>query len=142
MQSEISVIEASWDGLNIKYVHSGERLNSLENKSLIMRIAILNQELNSVYPEQENSLPECLQITISPLLFEKIVDQQVFSANKVSFHQAEITDASLLHLAYLLCDEIETPKLLNKHFVSPLVTILITHCLGAKFFEQKNNTIR
>lgn len=129
MLSEISILEASWDGLNIKYVYSEKDLPSVENEGLIMRVVVLNQELNFVVCE-DIPLLEYLQITLSSLLFEQIVDQKITFAHPATVYQAKIHDISLLHLVYLLCDEMENPKLLNQHFVSPIVTILLTHCLG------------
>jgi hypothetical protein len=138
MLSDISILKASWDGLRVKYVHS-VKLPLCSGNTLMMRVAILPKRVAAANPEQFESnwlsdaqkcpLLEYLQITLSPLRFQQIVEQTMLSPNHLPILKMQITDPSILHLAHLLRAEMETPKPLSQQFISSIVTILITHCL-------------
>lgn len=138
MQSDISILKASWDRLRVKYVHS-EKRPLCSGNTLMMRIAILTRGVAAANAEQFESdqlsyaqktpLLEYLQITLSPLRFQQILDQTMLYPNQLPILKMQITDPSILHLAHLLRAEMETPKPLSQQFISSIVTILITHCL-------------
>ncbi|KAB8332163.1 hypothetical protein SD80_021975 [Scytonema tolypothrichoides VB-61278] len=138
MQSNISILKASWDELIVKYVHS-EKLPLCSGNTLMMRVAILTRGVAAANAEQFESdqlsdvqktpLLEYLQITLSLLRFQQIFDQTMLSPNQRPILKMQITDPSILHLAHLLRAEMETPKPMSQQVVSSIVTILITHCL-------------
>jgi hypothetical protein len=77
---------------------------------------------------QKEPLLDYLQITLSLLRFEEIVDQKMLCCDRQLILKMHITDPSILHFAHLLRAEMETPKFLSQQFVSSIVTTLIIHC--------------
>jgi hypothetical protein len=137
MQPDILILKASWDGLRVKYVHSSKLPQSSGN-TLIISIAPLHLGATAAIAEQfesdwlsdvqKNPLLDYLQITLSLLRFEQIIDQKMLSLNQQPILKMQISDPSILHLAHLLRAEIETPKFLSQQFVSSIITTLIIHC--------------
>ncbi|MDJ0798353.1 MAG: hypothetical protein QNJ51_16300 [Calothrix sp. MO_167.B12] len=124
MHPKYLIIEASWDDMSIKYILS---INLLKN-ALIMYVSntekLQTDWLNSIY---QNPLRDYLEISLSPSLFAQISGQTI-STLPHQLIQTEITDPSILHLAYLLRTEMETPKILSKEFVFAIVTAMIMAC--------------
>lgn len=135
MQSDLLILKASWNGLAIKYAYS-VKPPVYSSNTLIVSIAVpmggfANAEefesdwLNDV---QKKPLLDYLQITLSLLRFEEIVDQKMLCCDWQPILKRQITNPSILHLAHLLRAEMETPKFLSQQFVSSIVTTFIIHC--------------
>ncbi|MBW4607441.1 MAG: hypothetical protein KME22_09505 [Hassallia sp. WJT32-NPBG1] len=137
MQPDIFILKASWDGIRVKYVRSLQLPESSDN-TLIISIAPLHLGATAAFAKQYESdwlsdiqkkpLLDYLQITLSLLRFEEIIDQKMLSLNQQPIFKMQINDPSILHLAHLLRDEIETPNLLSQKFFSSIVTTLIIYC--------------
>jgi hypothetical protein len=143
MPSDILILKASWDGLAIKYTYSVKPPVCSSN-TLIVSIAILHIEANTAIPTgyfpktaqfesnwlsdfQQKPLLDYLQIALSLLRFEQIIDQKILCPNRQPILKMQITDPSILHLTNLLRDEMETPRFLSQQFVSSIVTTLLIH---------------
>lgn len=129
MHSQTFILNASWDGLDIKYVNAGIPL--MDGDSLIMGVVILDNTLepfDSMKGACINHMKEYLLFTLSPFRFEQMLDRTVACLNQAYIHQLQITDPSMLHMANLLITEIQYPNLLTQQFVDSITTVLITNC--------------
>ena len=127
MHPDYFILEGSWDGLDIKYIYSE---NSISDALMMYISSIekgLTDGLNNLYHNQRLN---CLEINFSASLFQEIFGQTIStSLHNTSLHeliQVEIVDPSMLHLAYLLQSEMETPKILSQEYVLAIVTAMIT----------------
>jgi hypothetical protein len=123
MHTNFLMIEASWDCLNIKYIHSAK----LVRNSLIMYVAnteTLEDDWLNYIPK--NFLRDYLLISLAPSLLTQILGQKNLVSHSQFIYQIEITDPSILHLAHLLRTEIEAPRILSQEFVFAIVTAMIT----------------
>lgn len=137
MQPDIFILKANGDGIRVKYVRSLQLPQNSDN-NLIISIAPLHLEATAAIAEQFESdwlndvqktpLLDYLQITLSLLRFEEIIDTKMISLNQPPIFKMQINDPSILHLAYLLRGEMECPKFLSQQFVSSIVSTLIIHC--------------
>lgn len=137
MQPDIFILKANGDGIRVKYVRSLQLPQNSDN-NLIISIAPLHLEATAAIAEQFESdwlndvqktpLLNYLQITLSLLRFEEIIDTKMVSLNQPPIFKMQINDPSILHLAYLLRGEMECPKFLSQQFVSSIVTTLIIYC--------------
>ncbi|GJD20091.1 hypothetical protein RIVM261_050470 [Rivularia sp. IAM M-261] len=129
MHSKTSILNASWDGLDIKYVNAGIPL--IEGDSLIVGVVILNntlEQFDAIHGACINHMKEYLLFTLSSFRFEQITDQTIICLNQAYIHQTKITDPSMLHMANLLITEIQRQNPLSKQFIYSIVTVLITNC--------------
>ncbi|MBW4558122.1 MAG: hypothetical protein KME59_19740 [Trichormus sp. ATA11-4-KO1] len=137
MQPDIFILKANGDGIRVKYVRSLQLPQNSDN-NLIISIAPLYLEATAAIAEQFESdwlndvqktpLLDYLQITLSLLRFEEIIDTKMIFLNQPPIFKMQINDPSILHLAYLLRGEMECPKFLSQQFVSSIVTTLIIYC--------------
>ncbi|KAF3885969.1 MULTISPECIES: hypothetical protein [Nostocales] len=144
MQSDILVLQASWDELAIKYAYLVKPPVSSSN-TLIVSIVTYQIEVTAAIPTggfvnaeeiesdwlndvQKKTLLDYLQITLSLLRFEEIVDQKMLCADRQPILKRQITNPSILHLAHLLRAEMEAPKFFSQQFVSSIIKALIIHC--------------
>lgn len=115
------IIEASWDGLDIKYIYS----QNPTSDALIMYVANSeNFAIDWFDNTNQNPHQNCLEISFSPYLFKDIFGQSICTSCG-EFIQIEITDPSMLHLVSLLEIEIKAPKILSQKYVLAIVTALI-----------------
>ncbi|MUG98724.1 hypothetical protein F7734_43115 [Scytonema sp. UIC 10036] len=144
MQSDILILNVSWDELAIKYAYSVKppvcSTNTLIVSIEIYQIGVTNAipmggfanaeefESNWLNDVRKKPLLDYLQITLSLLRFEQIIDQKMLYCDRHPILKRQISNPSILHLAHLLRAEMETPKFLNQQFVSSIVTALIIHC--------------
>ncbi|RUT08327.1 hypothetical protein DSM106972_014950 [Dulcicalothrix desertica PCC 7102] len=129
MHSKTSILNASWDGLDIKYVNTGIPL--MEGDSLIVGVVILDntlEQFDAIHGACIKHMKEYLLFTLSPLRFEQMLDQTIICLNQAYMHQLKITDPSMLHMANLLITEIQYPNPLSQQFIYSIVTVLITNC--------------
>lgn len=121
MHPDFSILAASWDGLDIKYIHS----ENLINNALIMYV-IDSENFAIDWFDNTNQNPQqnYLEISFSPSLFKDIFGQKIPNST-YPFIQLEITDPSMLYLAHLLQIEMEAPKILSQKYVLAIVTALI-----------------
>ena len=130
MQPNISILSASWDGLDVKYVNLG--IPSIQGGCLNIGVAIhpikayFDEDwLNGAYM---NHMKEYLLFTICPFHFEQLIDKTKLCTT-TNIHQVKIIDPSILHMANLLLTEIEYPKPLSKQFASSIASVIVIRCL-------------
>ncbi|OKH55517.1 hypothetical protein NIES2101_03780 [Calothrix sp. HK-06] len=129
MHSKTFILNASWDGLDIKYLNAGIPL--MDGDSLIVGVVILDntlEQFDGIHGACINHMKEYLLFTLSRFRFEQMTDQIITCLNQSYIHQTKITDPSILHMANLLITEIQYPNLLSQQFVYSIVTVLITNC--------------
>ena len=97
MHLNFSIIEASWDGLYIKYIHSE---NLISNALIMYVVNSENFAIDWFENTNQNPQKDYLEIIFSPSLFKDIFGQN-FSTYFHQFIQVEITDPSILYLAHL-----------------------------------------
>ncbi|MEO0840646.1 MAG: hypothetical protein AAF063_17305 [Cyanobacteria bacterium J06643_5] len=104
------ILEASWDGLDIKYIH-------LENSpSDALTMYVVNSEnfaIDWFDKMNQNSQKDCLEISFNPSLFKQVFGNNIYIATH-PLMQLEITEPSMLHLANLLKIEMEAPEILSQ----------------------------
>jgi hypothetical protein len=123
MNSNISILNASWDGLDVKYVNLGiPRIQ----ESLIIGVAIY-PEFDCLSGAYINHMQEYLLFTFSPYRFKELLDSTNFRQSKFPY-QTKIINPSILYMANLLLTEIESPKALSEQFACSIATVIITHC--------------
>lgn len=137
IQPDIFILKANGDGIRVKYARSLQLPQNSDN-TLIISIAPLHLGATAAIAEQFESdwlndvqktpLLDYLQITLSLLRFEEIIDKKIVFINQPPIFKMHINDPSILHLAYLLRGEMECPKFLSQQFVASIVTTLIIYC--------------
>ncbi|GAA6620077.1 hypothetical protein [Scytonema sp. NUACC26] len=143
IQSDIIILKSSWDGLAIKYAYPVKPPVCSSN-TLIVSLAILQMGVTTSIPTecfanleqfesnwlrdvQQKPLLDYLQIALSLLRFEQIIDQKILCLHRKLILKIQITDPSILHLTHLLRAEMETPRFLSQQFVSSIITTLLIH---------------
>lgn len=132
MYPNCCILETSWDGLKIRYIHS----ENSTSDALIMYVADMENFAVDWFGINPNPQRDYLEISLSPSLFKQIFSQSI-SICCHKFIQVEITEPSMLHLAHLLQLEMKAPKILSQKYVLAIVTAMIAAHI--KFGVENSN---
>lgn len=132
MHSNFLIIEGFWDGLDVKYVHSG----NAAKKAVTIYVANAEScEVNWLSYIPKKRLRDYLLISFTPFLLTQLFNHKIPVSDSPFIYQLEITNPSILHLAHLLQSEIQTPKTFSQEFVFAIVTAMIRYCEAKKSAE-------